>query len=103
MDSKIDKKLKLNTTTPTVGTVNKQPASQIGQVDAAGLITLRNNAKSLMTSKEPLSLHEDQLHKQLVNTIREVLKQFFEDLKHVIPANDKLLIFTKTYSETKGN
>ena len=54
-----------------------------------------------MTSKELLSLHEDQLHKQLVNTITEVLKQFFEDLKHVIPANDKLLIFRKHIPKQK--
>ena len=46
-----------------------------------------------MTSKEPLSLHEDQLKKQLVNTIREVPQQFFEDLKHIIPVNDKLSVF----------
>ena len=43
----------------------------------------------------PLSLHQDQLQKQVVNTIREVSKQFFEDLKQVIPANDKLSIFRK--------
>ena len=39
---------------------------------------------------DPLSLHQDQLQKQVVNTIREVPEQFFEDLKQVIPANDKL-------------
>ena len=30
-----------------------------------------------------------------INTIREVPEQFFEDLKHVIPGNDKLSIFRK--------
>ena len=44
---------------------------------------------------DPLSLHQDQLQKQVVNMIREVPKQFFEDLKQVIPANDKLSIFRK--------
>ena len=42
---------------------------------------------------DPLSLHQDQLQKQVINTIREVPEQFFEDLKQVIPANDKLSIF----------
>ena len=54
-----------------------------------------------MTSKEPLSLHEDQLKKQLVNTIREVPQQFFEDVKHVIPANDKLSVFQKHIQKQK--
>ena len=44
---------------------------------------------------DPLSLHQDQLQKQMVNMIREVPRQFFEDLKQVIPTNDKLSIFRK--------
>ena len=46
-------------------------------------------------SVDPLSLHQDQLQKQVVNMIREVPQQFFEDLKQVIPTNDKLSIFRK--------
>ena len=93
LGSTTDKKQKLNTTAPAAHMSNNKLTSQIGQVDAAGPITLRNNAQSLMAAKEPLSLHEDQLQKQLVNTIREVPQQFFEDLKQVIPANNKLSIF----------
>ena len=74
---------------------------QIGQLDTTGPITLHNSAQSIMTPKEPLSLHEDQLKKQLVNTIREVPQQFFEDLKHVIPANDKLSVFRKHIPKQK--
>ena len=44
---------------------------------------------------DPLSLHQDQLQKQVVNMVREGPEQFFEDLKQVIPANDKLSIFRK--------
>ena len=44
---------------------------------------------------DPLLLHQDQLQKQVVNMIREVPEQFFEDPKQVIPANDKLSIFRK--------
>ena len=50
---------------------------------------------------DPLSLHQDQLQKQVVNTIREVPEQFFEDLKQVIPANDKLSIFRKHIPKQK--
>ena len=52
-----------------------------------------NKLQIISNNKDPLSLHQDQLQKQVVNTIREVPEQFFEDLKHVIPANDKLSIF----------
>ena len=78
-----------------------QSSSQIGQLDTTGPIMLHNNAQPIITSKEPLSLHEDQLKKQLVNTIREVPQQFFEDLKHVIPANDKLSVFRKHIPKQK--
>ena len=50
---------------------------------------------------DPLSLHQDQLQKQVVNMIREVPEQFFEDLKQVIPANDKLSIFRKHIPKQK--
>ena len=54
-----------------------------------------NKLQIITNNQDPLSLHQDQLQKQVVNTIREVPEQFFEDLKHVIPANDKLSIFRK--------
>ena len=50
---------------------------------------------------DPLLLHQDQLQKQVVNMIREVPEQFFEDLKQVIPANDKLSIFRKHIPKQK--
>ena len=54
-----------------------------------------NKLQIISSNIDPLSLHQDQLQKQVVNTIREVPEQFFEDLKHVIPANDKLSLFRK--------
>ena len=54
-----------------------------------------NKLQLVTRTTDPLSLHQDQLQKQVVNTIREVPEQFFEDLKQVIPANDKLSIFRK--------
>ena len=54
-----------------------------------------NKLQVISNNIDPLSLHQDQLQKQVVNTIREVPEQFFEDLKHVIPANDELSIFRK--------
>ena len=54
-----------------------------------------NKLQLVNRTTDPLSLHQDQLQKQVVNTIREVPEQFFEDLKQVIPANDKLSIFRK--------
>ena len=40
-------------------------------------------------------MHQDQLQKEVVNMIRKVPEQFFEDLKQVITANHKLSIFRK--------
>ena len=54
-----------------------------------------NKLQLVNRTTDPLSLHQDQLQKQVVNMIREVPEQFFEDLKQVIPANDKLSIFRK--------
>ena len=54
-----------------------------------------NKLQLVNRTTDPLSLHQDQLQMQVVNTIREVPEQFFEDLKQVIPANDKLSIFRK--------
>ena len=58
-------------------------------------VSTANKLQLVSNNKDPLSLHQDQLQKQVVNTIREVPEQFFEDLKHVIPVNDKLSIFRK--------
>ena len=60
-----------------------------------------NNLQLASTNKDPLSLHQDQLQKQVVNTIREVPEQFFENLKQVIPANDKLSIFRRHIPKQK--
>ena len=54
-----------------------------------------NKLQLVNQTTDPLSLHQDHLQKQVVNTIREVPEQIFEDLKQVIPANDKLSIFRK--------
>ena len=54
-----------------------------------------NKLQLVSNNKDPLSLHQDQLQKQVINTIREVPEQFFEDLKYVIPTNDKLSTFRK--------
>ena len=54
-----------------------------------------NKLQSVNRTTDPQSLHQDQLQKQVVNMIREFSEQFFEDLKQVIPANDKLSIFRK--------
>ena len=54
-----------------------------------------NKLQIISNNIDPLSLHQDQLHKLVVNMIREVPEQFIEHLKHVIPANDKLSIFRK--------
>ena len=99
--SMVDKKQKPNTMPRSAPVSFNQSNIQIGQLDTTGPITLHNNAQSIMTPKEPLSLHEDQLKKQLVNTIREVPQQFFEDLKHVIPANNKLSVFRKHIPKQK--
>ena len=39
-----------------------------------------NKLQLVNNNKDPLSLNQDQLQKQVVNTIREVPEQFFEDL-----------------------
>ena len=56
-----------------------------------------NKLQIISNNIDPLSLHQDQLHKQFVNTIREVQEQFFEDLKQVIPANDNSLYLGNTF------
>ena len=60
-----------------------------------------NKLQLVNGTTDPLSLHQDQLQKQVVNMIREVPEQFFEDLKQVIPANDKLSIFRKHIPKQK--
>ena len=73
----------------------------LDQLQEIAQLPNENKLQLAMTTNEPLSLHQDQLQKQLVNTIREVPEQFFEDLKHVIPANDKLSIFRKHIPKQK--
>ena len=75
---------------------NNEPKSyHLDQIQQMVSVPNANKLQTITTNKDPLSLHQDQLQKQVVNTIREVPEQFFEDLKHVIPANDKLSIFRK--------
>ena len=75
---------------------NKEPKSyHLYQIQQMVPVSNANKLQIISTNKDPLSLLQDQLQKQVVNTIREVPEQFFEDLKHVIPANDKLSLFRK--------
>ena len=74
---------------------NEPKSSQLDAMQQMVPASNTNKLQIISNNIDPLSLHQDQLHKQVVNTIREVPEQFFEDLKHVIPANDKLFIFRK--------
>ena len=76
-------------------TANEPKSSQLDAMQQMVPASNTNKLQIISNNIDPLSLHQDQLHKQVVNTIREVPEQFFEDLKHVIPANDKLSIFRK--------
>ena len=94
-----DKKGKRLPQTTLAVNKNKQPNepnnSHLDQLkDLVSTLTV-NKLQLVNRTTDPLSLHQDQLQKQVVNTIREVPEQFFEDLKQVIPANDKLSIFRK--------
>ena len=71
---------------------NETKSYQLDQKQQMVLAFNTNKLQIISSNIEPLSLHQDQLRKQVVNTIREVPEQFFEDLKHVIPANDKLYL-----------
>ena len=83
---------------------NNEPKScHLDQMQQMVPASNTNKLQIISNNKDPLSLHQDQLQKQVVNTIREVPEQFFEDLKHVIPANDKLSIFRKHIRKTKRN
>ena len=82
--------------------LNNEPKSyHLDQLQQVANVPNTNKMQLASTNKDPLSLHQDQLQKQVVNTIREVPKQFFEDLKQVIPANDKLSIFRKHIPKQK--
>ena len=74
---------------------NKPKSYQLDQIQQMVPASNTNKLQIISSNIDPLSLHQDQLQKQVVNTIREVPEQFFEDLKHVIPVNDKLSIFRK--------
>ena len=74
---------------------NEPKSYQLDQMQQMVPASNTNKLQIISSNTDPLSLHQDQLQKQVVNTIREVPEQFFEDLKHVIPANDKLSIFRK--------
>ena len=76
-------------------------SSQLDQVQPYAPVISDNKLQLVNKLQDPLSLHQDQLQKQLVNTIREVPEQFFEDLKQVIPANDKHSIFRKHIPKQK--
>ena len=85
---------------PNQISTNKVNTSQLDQVQPYGPAISDNKLQLVNKLQDPLSLHQDQLQKQLVNTIWEVPKQF-EDLKHIIPANDKLSIFRKHIPKQK--
>ena len=75
--------------------------AQLAKLPTPGLVTSQNKLQVMIQCEEPPSLHEDQLQKQLLNTIREVPQQFFEDLKQVIHANDKLLFLENTFQNKR--
>ena len=98
------KKATVNNTTmarPNHINTNNVKSSQLDQVQPYAPAISDNKLQLVNKLQDPLSLHQDQLQKQLVNTIREVPEQFFEDLKQVIPANDKLSIFRKHIPKQK--
>ena len=74
---------------------NEPTSYQLDQIQQMVPASNTNKLQIISSNTDPLSLHQDQLQKQVVNTIREVPEQFFEDLKPVIPVNDKLSIFRK--------
>ena len=86
-------------------TKNKPPnetnSTHLDQLKDLVSIPTVNKLQLVNQTTDPLSLHQDQLQKQVVNTIREVPEQFFEDLKQVIPANDKLSILRKHIPKQK--
>ena len=86
-------------------TKNKPPnetnSTHLDQLKDLVSIPTVNKLQLVNRTTDPLSLHQDQLQKQVVNMIREVPEQFFEDLKQVIPANDKLFIFRKHIPKQK--
>ena len=62
--------------------LNNEPKSyHLDQLQQVTNVPNTNKLQLASTNKDPLSLHQDQLQKQVVNTIREVPEQFFEDLK----------------------
>ena len=68
-------------------TTNEPKSSHLDAMQQMVPASNTNKLQTISNNSDPLSLHQDQLHKQVVNTIREVPEQFFEDLKHVLPAN----------------
>ena len=60
---------------------NEPKSSQLDALQQMVPASNTNKLQIISNNIDPLSLHQDQLHKQVVNTIREVPEQFFEDLK----------------------
>ena len=77
-------------------TKNKPPnetnSTHLDQLKDLVSIPTVNKLQLVNRTTDHLSLHQDQLQKQVVNMIREVLK----DLKQVIPANNKPLFLENT-------
>ena len=76
----VDKKVKNKTSLPPPAgkQVNANDAKRyhLGQLQENTQLSNENKLQLATTANERLSLHQDQLQKQLVNTIREVPEQF---------------------------
>ena len=67
------------------------------------LMRNENPLKKLERIDKPLTIKQDQEEKLVVNTIREVPPEMYTPAHLLIPPQDKLSLFRKTYSKTTRN
>ena len=100
-DKQDQQSLPIATTKESKVPTNDSKSYHLDQLQDLATLPTSNKLQLVSQNKEPLSLYQDQLQKQLISMIREVLEQFFEDLKQVIAANDKLSISRKHIPKQK--
>ena len=81
----------------------RQYVAALQEIPIKSLTRNENPLKKLERIDKPLTIKQDQQEKQVINTIREVPPEMYTPTHLLIPPQDKLSLFQKTYSKTTRN
>ena len=73
----------------------RQYAAALQEIPIKSLTRNENPLKKLEQIDKPLTIKQDQQEKQVINTIREVLREMYTPAHLLIPPQDKLSLFRK--------